>query len=110
MAEHADAEVEVVYAFPGKCWAVSLPLTDGLTAGEAAAASGLLEKRAEKRAEQPDEPLVLGVFGVRVGEDHRLRAGDRVEICRPLVEDPREMRRHSIEAGRVMGQVEGPDS
>ena len=110
MAEYADAEVEVVYALPGKCWAVSLPLTDGLTAGEAAAASGFLEKRAEKHAEQADEALVLGVFGVRVAQEHRLQAGDRVEICRPLAEDPREMRRHSIDAGLVMGQVEGPDS
>jgi len=106
MAEHADAEIEVVYALPGKCWTVSLPLTDGLTAGEAAVASGLLDKRAGPA----DEALVLGVFGVRVGENHRLQAGDRVEICRPLVEDPREMRRHSIEAGRVMGQVDGPDT
>ena len=33
-----------------------------------------------------------------------LQLGDRVEICRPLISDPREMRRQFIALGKVMGQ------
>lgn len=34
-----------------------------------------------------------GVWGKRVAEDYLLRAGDRVEIYRPLLADPKEARR-----------------
>lgn len=34
-----------------------------------------------------------GVWGKRVAEDYLLRAGDRVEIYRPLQADPKEARR-----------------
>jgi len=100
MAEHEATTVEVIYALPQQQRIVSVPLSEGMTAGEAVIASGLIAEYPEIEA----KPLVLGLFGLEIEPDHRLRAGDRVEICRPLVQDPREMRRHVIEAGRVMGQ------
>ncbi len=99
MVEEA-ATVEVVYALAERQWIVSVPLTDGLTAAEAVRRSALIEQHPEIG----QRPLVLGLFGVRIEPGHPLQAGDRVEICRPLREDPRQMRRHLIEAGRVMGQ------
>lgn len=37
--------------------------------------------------------LVCAIFGRRVERDTRLRDGDRVEVTRPLVVDPRTARR-----------------
>jgi putative ubiquitin-RnfH superfamily antitoxin RatB of RatAB toxin-antitoxin module len=47
---------------------------------------------------------VLGLFGKKITQDYVLRSGDRIEICRPLINDPRDMRRKFIFLGRVMGQ------
>lgn len=100
MAEHGAATVDVVYALAERQWIVSVPLTEGMTAGEAVSCSGLIAEHPEIE----DQPMILGLFGIEIEPGHCLTPGDRVEICRPLIEDPREMRRHFIEAGRVMGQ------
>ena len=92
--------IEVVYALPEKQWIESMPFADGMTAREAVERSGLMEAHPEIGA----RPLVLGVFGNEVPHRHRLKDGDRVEICRPLALDPREMRRRAVAAGRHMGQ------
>ncbi|MDA0978320.1 MAG: RnfH family protein, partial [Proteobacteria bacterium] len=44
------------------------------------------------------DELEKGIWGRRRPEDHEVRSGDRVEIYRPLVVDPREARRRR--AGR----------
>jgi uncharacterized protein len=85
----ASPEVEVVYATPDDQRIVRVPFTPGLTAEEAARRSGLVDAIPQVGA----APLVLGVFGVRVAERHPLAPGDRVEICRPLLRDPRDRRR-----------------
>jgi putative ubiquitin-RnfH superfamily antitoxin RatB of RatAB toxin-antitoxin module len=46
----------------------------------------------------------LGVFGQPVEEDFVLRAGDRLEVYRPLLNDPREQRRDRARRGSNMGQ------
>ncbi len=89
-----DAAVEVVYALPDEQRVVSVPLTPGLTAGDAVRRSGLLEAFPEI-----ERPLVLGLFGEPIAEDHLLAAGDRVEISRPLVRDPRDLRRERVARG-----------
>jgi len=44
----------------------------------------------------------LGIYGVKVSDDTALKSGDRVEIYRPLKQDPMELRRQraASEAGR----------
>jgi hypothetical protein len=104
MAE-SGATIEVVYALPREQRIVRLPHEPGMTAGEAVASSGL-------RVEYPEidtQPLVLGVFGTRVAAEHVLEPGDRVEICRPLEVDPRDLRKLMLASGKVMGGAgEGP--
>lgn len=39
------------------------------------------------------DPRRVGIFGKKVGLDQVLRDGDRVEIYRPLLADPKEVRR-----------------
>lgn len=96
-----DAAVEVAYARADRQWLVSVPLRDGLTALGAVRASGLLEECPELMA----QPLLLGIFGERVDAARLLRSRDRVEIYRPLVNDPREMRRRAAQAARSGGRV-----
>lgn len=93
------ASVEVVYALPEKQRVVVLELTEGLTAEDAVRRSGLLDEFPEIGT----RPLVLGLFGERIEEGRLLSRGDRVEICRPLVRDPRDLRRELLAQGRVMG-------
>lgn len=83
--------IEVAYALPGRQRVVRLPLEQPMSAEEAVRASGLLEEFPELAG----EVLTLGVFGRRVDGQHVLRAGDRVEIYRPLKVDPRDARRRA---------------
>jgi putative ubiquitin-RnfH superfamily antitoxin RatB of RatAB toxin-antitoxin module len=95
--------IEVVYATPEAQHAVELPLAPGMTAAQAVAQSGLLERCPEI----DKDTLVLGIFGRRIAPHQQLRAGDRVEICRPLFADPRQMRRTKLARGRAMGKPPG---
>ncbi|HEX9878087.1 MAG TPA: RnfH family protein [Gammaproteobacteria bacterium] len=97
------AHVEVAYGTAQRQSLIELPWRAGLTAGEAVEASGLLEEYPEIL----ERPLVLGIFGARVERDRVLEAGDRVEICRPLIQDPRDMRREALARGGVIGRPAG---
>jgi putative ubiquitin-RnfH superfamily antitoxin RatB of RatAB toxin-antitoxin module len=84
-----EPTVDVVYATADEQRIVRVRFVNGLTAERAARDSGLLDALPEivRRS------LLLGVFGVRVAPQHELAPGDRVEICRPLLRDPRDRRR-----------------
>ena len=81
--------VEVAYALPDHQLIVSLEVDAGTTALQAVELSGIREKFEELANAQ----LELGVFGRSRPADHVLRAGDRVEIYRQLLVDPKELRR-----------------
>ena len=86
----AAPRVEVAYALPDRQRVVVLELpVEGLTAADAVQRSGLLQEFPQISG----QPLVLGVFGEVCAGDRSLRAGDRVEILRPLRHDPRASRR-----------------
>ena len=82
--------VEVAHARPEHQVLLSLEAEAGITARQAVERSGLLEQF-------PDIDLTgenkLGVFGKLVKPDQPLRDGDRVEVYRPLIADPKEVRR-----------------
>lgn len=85
----SDIAVEVVYALPAEQHVIGLQLPAGATVAQAIRQSGLLER-------YPDISLATvrtGLFGKIVTPDTVLRAGDRVEIYRPLTVDPKEARR-----------------
>jgi putative ubiquitin-RnfH superfamily antitoxin RatB of RatAB toxin-antitoxin module len=96
MALPEPPTVEVVYALPDRQTVRCVPLTAGLTAIEAVRASGLLERHPEL---SPDT-LMLGIYGRRVDAAHALVDGNRVEIYRPLRNDPREARRKAARSAR----------
>ena len=94
--------IEVVCAEAGRQTVVALSVPAGCTAGEALEASGVL---ARHPGVDPAR-CTLGIFGREVGRDRRLRDGDRVEVLRPLLLDPRERRRQAArEAKRRCGSA-----
>lgn len=82
--------VEVVYAHPGRQFLHAVKLDAGATVKQAIVNSGVLSDFPELSL----ETVSAGVFGRKVALDYRLSEGDRVEIYRPLVIDPKEARRH----------------
>ena len=88
--------VEVVYATAKKQKLVSLKVAAGSSAQMAIEQSGILQ-------EFPDIDLQtqkIGIFAKAVKLDTLLREKDRVEIYRPLIADPKEVRRQRAEAGK----------
>ncbi|MFH1044368.1 MAG: RnfH family protein [Pseudomonadota bacterium] len=79
--------IEVVYALPQKQERVSLDLPSDSTVQDVVQASGLLQRLPQLELGR------VGVWGRPVTAETRLRERDRVEICRPLIADPKEVRR-----------------
>jgi uncharacterized protein len=90
--------VEVVYALPQEQTLLALTVPAGTTAAEAVRLSGIAGKHPEI-----DLPGArLGIFGKHIKPDTLLRERDRVEIYRPLVADPKDVRRRRVAAGRTI--------
>ena len=81
--------VEVVYAKPEEQVVVSLQVPNGCSVKDAIELSGLLNRYSE--IDRSD--LKAGVFGVVCKPEHSVKDGDRIEIYRPLIHDPKEARR-----------------
>ena len=97
MAEHY-IEIEVAYALAEEQWIIPLRVAEGTTLEQAIHASGLLERRPEINLAVQK----VGIYGKTAKPDTVLRGGDRVEIYRPLMADPKEVRRQRAEAGKGM--------
>lgn len=107
----ADAiSVEVVYALADVQEIAQLKLPDGSTVAQAIEASGMLAKHPEIDLKKNK----LGVYSKLAKADTVLRDRDRVEIYRPLIADPKEVRKQRAAEGKVMkkggGEVEAADA
>lgn len=90
--------VEIAYALPAQQVIIPVKLTEGMTAETAIKQSGILDKFPEIDLNVNK----IGLFGKLNKLDVELRHLDRVEIYRPLIADPKEVRRQRAEAGKVM--------
>ena len=95
--------VEVVYPLPQKqeIFAVTLPL--GATVLQAIEASGVLQKYPEIDLSKNK----FGIFAKLAKPDAPLRDRDRVEIYRPLIADPKEVRKQRAAEGKIMKKGAG---
>jgi|TARA_B110000093_G_scaffold64406_1_gene69994 putative ubiquitin-RnfH superfamily antitoxin RatB of RatAB toxin-antitoxin module len=90
--------VEVAYALPDKQSLVSLEVEKGTTLQEAIEASGILDS-----FEQIDLTKDrVGIFSKFATLDTVLREKDRVEIYRPLIADPKQVRKERAAEGKAM--------
>ncbi len=101
MAE--QIKVEVTYALPNKQEILALRLPAGSTVREAIDRSGILQKYPEIDLEKNK----LGIFAKLTKPDAVLRDRDRVEIYRPLIADPKEVRKQRAAEGKVMKKGPG---
>lgn len=98
MSMTESIRIEVVYALPERQEVVPLTLPAGATVLQAVEASGLPVK-------YPQIDLAKGKFGIYsklTRPDVVLRDRDRVEIYRPLIADPKEVRKRRAAEGKVM--------
>ena len=89
MMAATSIRVEVVYARRERQWIVAVELPGGSTLADALQASRLAELNPELAA----AGLTFGIWGRQAALNAILREGDRVEIYRPLVADPKSARR-----------------
>lgn len=87
-------QVEVAYALPTEQVILSLNVPQGTTVDQAMRESGILERFPEIDADQ----VPVGIFGKAVKRERVLSAGDRVEIYRPLIADPKVVRKERAQA------------
>ena len=90
--------VEVAFAREDEQAILTVEGVFGLTAREAIERSGVLQRF-------PEIDLAgnkIGVFGKVAKLDRVLETGDRVEIYRPLIADPKEARKKRAAEGQVM--------
>lgn len=88
--------IEVAYASASQSWLVPFEVEEGTTVQQAIASSGILEQC-------PDINLQtnkVGLFSKIIELDVLVRAGDRIEIYRPLILDPKEARRLRAEKAK----------
>ena len=81
--------VEVVYALADKQVLIALDVPPGTTVGEAIGLSGIRDEFPLLEV----DPGRIGIFSVKAKLEDSLNPGDRVEIYRPLIADPKEARR-----------------
>ena len=81
--------VEVVFAMPQKQELLALDIAAGSTVADAIHQSGIVELFGEVEI----DITRVGIFGQKASPDQVLQNGDRVEIYRPLLIDPKEIRR-----------------
>jgi uncharacterized protein len=82
-------KIEIVYAQPQRSISKSLLLSPGGTIADALAAVAL--DRDFLGIDLANSPV--GIFGKVAGRDMKLKDGDRIEIYRPLQEEPKLARR-----------------
>ncbi|WP_312055162.1 RnfH family protein [Pantoea brenneri] len=88
-----DISVEVVYALPEKQYQLYVKVEQGSTVEQAIQQSGILELRREIDLSSNK----VGIYSRAVKLSDVVDEGDRIEIYRPLIADPKELRRQRAE-------------
>lgn len=98
-----EINIEVVYALPQEQVLFRLRLPQQATVEQAIRRSGVLEKYPEIDLGRNR----LGIYGKLSQPDAQLRDRDRIEIYRPLLADPKEVRRRRAAEGKAMKKGSG---
>ncbi|MDA9372104.1 RnfH family protein [Porticoccaceae bacterium] len=97
----ADIGVEVVYALPERQVVITLRVCQGSTAREVIVQSGILNDFPAIDLDSSSIGVfsqILGAGGIESASVYRVREFDRLEIYRPLIADPKEVRRRRAKA------------
>jgi len=90
--------LEVVYGTPEKQALLEVVIEQGTTVEEAIMASGILKRFPDINL----EVLKVGIWNRTCKLTDLPKKGDRIEIYRPLIADPKEIRRQRAAEGKAM--------
>jgi len=90
-------QIEVAYANPDKQIIRAVSVASGTTVAEAIELTAIKDEFPGIKI----DPGGVGIFSRKVPMEHVLRAGDRVEIYRPLIADPKEVRRERAKKAKA---------
>jgi putative ubiquitin-RnfH superfamily antitoxin RatB of RatAB toxin-antitoxin module len=89
--------VSVVYALAERQEIVKLAIAEGTTVAQAVAQSELSRRFPEINS----RPLHCAIYSRAVDASYVVRDGDRIEILRPLLIDPKEQRRQAAAKNKL---------
>jgi len=97
----SNINVEVIYALPKEQITFTISVEQGTTAQQAIEASGILAKYPEIELNKNK----LGVYSRLIKLDTVMEDGERIEIYRPLIADPKEMRKRRAVKAKEEGRL-----
>lgn len=97
-----QVKIEVAFALPNKQSILQVTVEPGTTVKEAIKASGILERYREIDLEKN----AVGIWSRACKLDTVPVDGDRIEIYRPLIADPKEARRLRAEKAKSEGRAD----
>lgn len=104
MMDDPEIRVEVAYGRANEQKIISVQVKQGTTLLEAAQQSGIVDYFPEINLDEAK----LGIFGKAVAKpaEQALQEGERVEIYRPLIADPKEVRKRRAEQAKQKKSVQ----
>ncbi|MEH6455113.1 MAG: RnfH family protein [Cocleimonas sp.] len=97
-ANPAKITVEIVYALPEEQTLLAFEVDESATAEDVINQSGILQQYPEIDLNENK----VGLFGKLIKLDHPIREKDRIEIYRPLIADPKEVRKKRAAEGKAL--------
>ncbi|OEY70687.1 RnfH family protein [Rheinheimera salexigens] len=94
--------VEVAYALPTQQSLLTLSVAADATVEQIIHSSGILQQYPEIDLSQ----LKVGVWSRTVKLTDTVKEGDRIEIYRPLIADPKDLRRRRAERAKEEGRAD----
>ncbi len=94
--------IEVAYALPDKHSLLTVAVDSGTTIEEAIAASGILSMHSEIDLTENK----VGIWSRMAKLADKVNEGDRIEIYRPLIADPKEVRKRRAEKAKEEGRAD----
>ena len=101
MANPEKIQIEVVYPLAHEQILFKTQVAEGASIRQGIMASGILQRYAQLDLEQLD----VGVYGKLAKLDDSLRAKDRIEIYRPLIADPKAVRKQRAAEGKEPARI-----
>lgn len=98
---HKKIQIEVVYGLPDKQELLTLPVDEGTTIEQAINESGIIDVFAEIDLSIHK----VGIWNRAAKLSDLLQDLDRIEIYRPLIADPKEVRKRRAEKAKEEGRA-----
>lgn len=103
--ESSEIHIEIAYGTPDQQMIVEQDIEPGTSPRDAVIQSTIDLYFPEIDKENCD----IGLFGKAIRPDHTLESGDRIEIYRPLIADPKEVRKRRAAQGMKMKKGGGKE-